>query len=521
MGLLHGVLTGQLQASAGTPGPTSDFWYLPTGTMTQAGMRVDKDGAQKIGAWFRGREILATSLAMLPLQVFERLPDDKGSTVARNHPLYNILHDAPNDGDEAFTFKRERMYDLIDFGWAFAWIRPGVRGFADRLIGLDAALVTPERITVGVNEGRWLFHVRDAKTGQSTTHTQDEIFYLRGPEGKGILARARESLGTALATESYAANIFSNGTLNGGVIEAGGAMNEDQMRAMALSFKTAHGDWSMAKIVPAGSKWVPNALTPEDAQMLLSRKFSINDIARWLGLPPHMLGDLDRATFSNIEHQGLEFVTYALGPWLSLWEFASNHQLVLNPLRFYVEFVRDALARGDLYTRWQAYQIQIQTGTVTRNEVRRTENMPKLDGLDEPLTPAFLVGKQAVDTPAQTPAAALLPRAPLEPSRATAIVQASAAQVLRKEIEQVRKLAVRHAADENAFAVAVAEFYAKHVDMVEQRLQLTTAAAHNYCSQQALQVINATDGGWVAKVELWGYDHYAAGLAALALEEAS
>ena len=106
--------------------------------------------------------------------------------------------------------------------------------------------------------------------------------------------------------------------------------------------------------------------------MLLSRKFSVTDIARWLGLPPHMLGDLDRATFTNIEHQGQEFVTYSLGPWLSLWEFAVNDRLILRPETYYAEFTRDALVRGDIAT--QLSKVVMGTATFQHHNRKGTLN---------------------------------------------------------------------------------------------------------------------------------------------------
>jgi hypothetical protein len=332
----------------------------------------------------------------------------------------------------------------------------------------------------------------------------DDVFHLQVHDGKGILARARENLGVALATEQYAAKIFSNGTLRAGAIEVPGPMTPESASAMARSFVTAVGDWHMPKVLPQGSKWVKDELTPEDAQMLLSRKFAVTDIARWLGLPPHMLGDLDRATFSNIEHQGQEFVTYSLGSWLSLWEFGINTQLIVDPTRHFVEFVRDALVRGDLAARWSAYQIAISTGTVTRNEVRRRENLNALDGLDEPLTPAHLTGR------------ALAAPAPSSPARAERLAEAAAARVLRKEVAAVQRLAVRHAADGDAFAVAVTEFYQKHVALVAESLALPTETSEAYCAGQAAQAL----AGWVDALDQWGSAHYAAGLAALALEAA-
>lgn len=511
MDLLHGFLSGGLQAS--TPGPTNDFWYAPVGMPTAAGIKVTEDGAQKLSAWFRGRDLLATALAMLPWHVFARLAGDKGAEIARDHPLEDLLHDSPTDGCDAFTWRRERVYDLIDHGWAYAWIQGGRRGFVDQLMPIDASLVTPEQQTSGVTQGRWLFKVRDPKTGQSTTHTQDEIFYLRGAEGKGILERARESLGIALVTDQYAGKVYGAGTLNGGTIEVPGPMEPEAMRALAQSFKTAIGDWHMPRIVPNAAKYIESKLTPEDAQMLLSRQHSVDDIARWLGVPRMMLENSD-PNFGNAEQFNQNFVTYSLGPWLSLFEFAANHQLILDRRKYYSEFTRDALVRGDLAARWAAYQIAVSTGTWTRNEVRRKENMNALPGLDTPLDPAFLAGnrggvdKQPKPTPTPRP----------QPNKAQAIVEASAARLLRKEIAEVQKLAVRHAADGDAFAAAVAEFYVRHAALVSQTLQLPHDGAAAYCTRQAAQIVA---GDWIAAIETWGTDHYAAGLAGLALEEAA
>jgi HK97 family phage portal protein len=518
MDLLHGFLSGEgLHAS--TPGPTDDFWYGPVGTQTAAGIKVTEEGAQKLSAWFRGRELLATALAMLPCHVYEQLGNDRGAEIARQHPLEDVVHDSWTEGWDSFTARRERMYDLIDHGWGYAWIREGRRGFADRLMPLDATLVTPEQQTGGATEGRWLFHVRDQKTGRTTTHTQDEIFYLRGAEGKGILARARESLGTAIATEQYAGKVYGSGTLSGGTIEVPGPMEGSAMRDLAQSFKTAVGDWHMPRVVPNGAKFIESKLTPEDAQMLLSRQYSVDDVARWLGVPRMMLENSD-PSFGNAEQFNQIFVTYSLGPWLSLWEFAFNHQLILNTDKYYVEFTRDALVRGDIAARWQAYQIAVSTGTWTRNEVRGKENMKSLPGLDTPLDPAFLSGNRGgADKQPKRAQPQRQPR-PQKPAnkKAQAIVQASAARVLRKEIAEVQKLAVRHASDTDAFAGAVSDFYFRHASLVSQTLQLTDDEASAYCTRQAAQIVA---GDWVSAIETWATEHYAAGLAGLALEESA
>ena len=516
MSLLSGLMTGRLQAS--TPGPLDDFWYGPAGAVTAAGLRIDAAGARKISAWYRGRDILATSLAMLPLIVYRRLPGEEGREADPRHPLHDVLHRKPNVWQDAFQNRREAMFHVIDYGWHYAEMIEGPRGFVDQLQPIHPTLVTPEQVLSGPSRGRWLFHIRDPKSGGvKTTKTQDEIFYLRGADGKGILDYARDSLGLGVVLEQYASKLFSRGAMNGGLIEGPpGPVNADAMKAAAESFKTAIGDWHMPRMLPNGAKWHQSTMEPEKAQFILSRKFTVVDIARWLGLPAHMLSEVETAGVTGLEQRGQEFVTFSLGGWLSLWEFAINDQLILRPETYFAEFTRDALARGELRARWEAYVSSTNAGIRTRNEVRRLENLRSLPGLDAPLDPQNITGKGAKGGPQdnQRPGRAGDSEARLDQARA--IATAAAGRLLRKEIAAVQKLAVRYAADADAFASAVADFYTAHVDLVVQTLQMPRAAAEGYCAGQASQIVS---GDWVAAVETWQTDHYAAGLAGLALDE--
>jgi HK97 family phage portal protein len=514
---LLGMFLG-LQAS--TPAADADFWYQPvtSNIPTASGMRVDEDQARKLSAWYRGRDILATSLAMLPFQVYERLPDDRGAKVARNHPLYGVIHDEPNESQDAFIWRRQMMFHLIDHGNGYNKIVEGPRGFAHFLEPFeDPRLVTPQKLKTG----RLVYRVKDTTTGLTDTYTQDEIFHLCGASddgytGKGILQYARENLGTGLATESYAAHIFGKGTLNGGVIETPGVLDDEASKRMAKSFLTAVGNWHLPKVLEQGAKWVQTKLTPEDAQMLLSRQFTVDDIARWLGVPRQMLMNSD-PSYGNAEQFRQDFVDFSLGQWAALFEAATNRQLVIAPRRFYVEFNRNALVRGDIAQRWAAYHMAVTDGVFTRNEVRRLENMMALDGLDEPLTPAHIVGKQN-DSNANDPAPAADPPPAKGNPKAEAIAIESAARVLRKEIAEIQKFAVRYATDKTQFAQAVNKFYAKHVELVAQALQMEPDQAERYCAGQAHQIVN---GAWVAALDLWKTSAYAEGLAAIAMEDAA
>ena len=510
MGLLSYMLGDTLRGE--TWGPADDRWYAPigAGTITPAGMRVDAESAKKISAWYRGRDILATVLAMLPLNVMEQLPDDGGSKVAQGHPLHGRLHDQPNEFQDAFEWKRQKMYDLIDTGHTYDWIVPGRHGFVDELHPIATACIPngPRQILSGAFKGRYLFDVRDEKTGQTTTHTQDEIFHLQGAEGKGILACARQSLGTAIATETYAASIFGKGTLNGGVIETPGVMDPEASKRMARSFVTAAGEWHLPKVLEQGAKWNnQHLLTPEDAQMLLSRKFSIDDMARWLGVPRQMLENSD-PSFGNAEQFNQAFIDFTMGPWLALWEFGINRQLILVD-KYFAQFKRQALLRGNMTARATAVIGYVNAGLMSVDEGRGIEDLPKRGGkADELRTPQNITGKPKVEGE-EPPADDAAPKPPPKKTgppdeedaprkRARAIVTESAARVLRKEVQAAQKAAVKYADNAEAWEAFVDRFYAEHYPLVMQTMLLDESTAKGYC---ALQCAELHDG--LAVTEAW------------------
>lgn len=516
MDLLARLFDGSMHAQ--TPGPLDDFWYQSVGTLTQSGLRIDSEGAKKISAWFRGRNILATSLAMLPLSMWRKLPNDDGRERAGSHPLDDVIHRKPNPWQDSFQWRRQQMFHIIDHGNGYNRIVEGRRGFADQLQPIHPTLVKPELQT----SGRILYRVRNPKTSEASTYTQDEIFHLRGAcdhgvEGKGILEYARDSIGLGVALESYASRLFSQGVLHGGVLEVPGELGEEASQRMARSFVTSQRNWHMPKVLEQGAKFVASGLDPEKAQFILSRKFTINDIARWLGLPPHMLADLERSTNNNIEHQGQEFVTYSLGEWLSLWEFSINDQLVLVPQTYYAEFTRDALVRGDIATRWAAHVSSVNAGIVAPDEVRSKENLRKMGGKASELRePQNITGAQSFPNQERRPSAGRrADRDDEANARALAIATESASRLLRKEVKAMQQLAVRHAGSQDAFAVAVTEFYAAHAALVSQALQMDDTEAAAYCAGQAAQVLG--DQG-LHVLTSWMEPQYAAGVAVWALE---
>lgn len=519
MGLFDGLVTGGLRAEmSADPNNPAAWTDYSGGAMTAAGVKVDSDGAQKLSAWFRGRWILAMVLAMLPLHVFRKLANDGGAEVAKDHPLEDVLHDQPNSFQNSFEWRVQKMFDLIDTGWSFDWIVEGARGFAHELQHIERRLVRPERIKSGPSKGRYLFHVTDEATGRTTVHTQDEIFFLRGPEGKGILERARQSIGLALATEQFSASIFGKGMLNGGTIEVPGVLNDEAGRRMALSFLTKPGEWSIPKVLEQGSKWNKPEMSPEDFETILSRKFSIDDMARWLGVPRQMLENSD-PSFGNAEQFDESFLTYSMGGWLALFEFAFKSQLILNTKVYYVQFVRQAFVRGKFSERIAGLVLAAGGPIMTKNEARGVEDLKKLDDpkYDELVEQQNITGKPPSPNsngPTTVPSAPQR-RPPNPDAKAQAIVASTAARLLQNEVTAVRRLAVKHASSSDAFAAAIADFYAGHVARVIDALQMTNVDANAYCSGQSLRAIE----DWQASCGQWQTEDYALGLAAWALED--
>ena len=239
----------------------------------------------------------------------------------------------------------------------------------------------------------------------------------------------------------------------------------DSVSGLANAHKTV--------ILEEGMKWHQIGMTSEDAQFLETRKFQVTDIARWFRVPPHMIGDLERATFSNIEQQDLNFIRHTMMPWFVRFEQAITRDLIGQGTAFFPKFNVNALLRGDTKTRAVFYRTMVTIGAMTRNEVREREDMNPLDGLDEPLSPLNMATGNP--PPAKSDQA---------PGPARAIALESATRLVNKEVTAIGKMAARCASDGDAFAVAVGEFYEGHARTVETTMQLSPEVAGAYVERQ-------------------------------------
>lgn len=386
MSIVRRLLAGPARADT-SRGPADDYWYTPLGLATAAGVRVTADTALKLSAVWRCTQILCGAVAMLPLNVYQRRSDG-GKDKSTSHPLWDVLHRQPNRWQTSHEWRALMQHHLLMRGNGYNRIVPGPRGAVDQLVPLHPDAVTPEQ----QDNGDIKYRVRMGD-GSTQTLFPDEVFHLRGLSdngvvGMGVLDSARETLGIGLAQEQFAARFFSQSAKPGVVLKHPGQLTDQALAHLKESWMAAQGGIGNAHkpaILEEGLdlKELSVGLTAEQAQLIESREFTISDIARWFGIPPHMIGETTKETSwgTGIESMSIGFVIYTLLPWLSAWEQRIEHHLILAPNLYFVEFVVDGLLRGDAKSRAEAFQVMRQNGVISANEWRAMENLnPIADG---------------------------------------------------------------------------------------------------------------------------------------------
>jgi len=384
---------------------------LIAGRPTATGVNVTQNTAMNCVAYFAGVRLISETVGQLPLILYQRLKP-RGKERATNRRLYYILHDRPNPEMDAISFKETLQGHAITWGNAFAEIE------WDMANGAPVALwpLRPDKMKVGRdNITRELIYAYTLPDGVTITLPSWRVWHLPGFGYDGIIGYdsiylAREAIGMAMAMEEYGARFFGNGAAPGGVLEHPNKLGQPALENIRKSWAEMHQGLSnqhRIAILEEGMTYKQTGIPPENAQFLESRKFQLNEIARLLHIPPHMLADLDRATFSNIEHQGIEYVKYTMNPWLIRWEQTCNRKLLVTEERGirFCEFLVDALLRGDSLARATFYKELFYLGALSPNDIREKENMnPIADpGGDKyyiqgNMLPMEMVGKQPVNS---------------------------------------------------------------------------------------------------------------------------
>lgn len=357
---------------------------------TYAGVAVTEETAMSYSAVFAAVRLLSWTTAMLPLLTYRRRPAG-GKDRATDLPLYNLLKEETNPEMTAFDFRATIMSHAVGRGNGYAEIEWSNAGQPLALWPLNPAKMEPTR-TKG--ELRYLYTLPDGTTANLPAW---RIHHIRGLGNNGIIGYspirlAMQAIGLGLGTEEYGSRLFSNGAKPGGIVKHPGKLSDTAYERIKKSWNAEQQGLSNAhrtRILEEGMSFENIGVAPEEAQFLETRKFQVNEIARWFNVPPHMIADLDKATFSNIEEMGIGFVIYSLGPWLTNMEQALQRDL-LTPTEkrsIFIEHLVDALLRGRILERYQAYQTAIMNGIMSPNEARDRENLNPYDGGDVFLQP--------------------------------------------------------------------------------------------------------------------------------------
>ena len=362
-----------------TAGSSYRFFFGPS----SAGKRVNERSAMQITAVYACVRVLSEAVASLPLHLYRY--DDKGSKEkAVDHSLYFLLHDEPNEEMTSFVFRETIMTHLLLWGNAYVQIIRNGRG---EVIGLYPLM--PNKMTVDRDDHGHIYYqyqwsqdeapINKTNTVILTPHDVMHIPALGfdGTIGYSPIAMAKNAIGLSMAAEEYGSTFYANGAAPGGVLEHPGILKDPER--VRDSWQAAFGGSKNANkvaVLEEGMKYQPISINPAEAQFLETRKFQIEEIARIFRVPVHLIGDLEHATFSNIEEQSLEFVIYVLQPWLNRIEAAISRSLLAPEEKntYFALFNVDGLLRGNYQSRMQGYATGITNGFMCPNDVRRLEN---------------------------------------------------------------------------------------------------------------------------------------------------
>ena len=349
-----------------------------------SGKTVNEFTAMQTTAVYACVRILAETLAALPLQLYRFTPTGKERVY--DHPLYHILHDEPNPEMTSFIFRETLMSHLLIWGNAYAQI---IRDGLGRVMCLYP--LRPDKMQVARDAGGTIFYLY-TKTSDENPNVKpygqvplkkEEVLHIPGLGFDGLvgyspIAMARNAVGMTMACEEYGASFFANGASPSGVLEHPGVLKDpskvrDSWNAVYRGSNNAH----KVAVLEEGMKYQQIGIPPEEAQFLETRKFQLDEIARLYRIPPHMIGDLDKSSFNNIEQQSMEFVKYTLDPWVIRWEQAMQKALFLpeEKKQYFLKFNVNGLMRGDYESRMTGYSIGRQNGWLSANDIREMEDM--------------------------------------------------------------------------------------------------------------------------------------------------
>lgn len=513
----------------GSPSPDSDYWYHGLGHRSAAGPNVSPGTATRLAAVFACTRVCAETFGSLPVGIF-RERKSGGRDAATDHPAQELFL-KPNPWQTGMEFFELMQGHLELRGNAYALKVPGNGRAIDQLIPLH-----PDRVRVYLlPDNRLRYEVTAYSTGRIDRYSQDEILHMRGWSFDGIIGISTvsamgEVIGVGLAQQEHRARYFRNNAIPGVALESAMKMTPEATELMTNSMAEGFSGENAFKVMapPPGVSVKVLGLTNKDSQLIEASHATTIEICGAWRVPPHKVGDLSRGTFSNIEQQNIEFATDCIRPRVVRAERRIDADIV-NALRafesasgdFFAVFNMDALYRGDMKSRYEAYQLGVQTWRL-RNEIRAAEGLNPIEGFDEPLVPVNLEtvsqaaqrsvnatttaeanaagdgdekdangpGSGSAETP-QNDSPAEDQQNALAHTRLRALAIASAGRIVRREAKSLRKLAVKHEGGKYAIDGDVWDLYRDLAPVVAESMVIPLKDARNYCDGHASVIVNA------------------------------
>jgi len=431
----------------GTKGELDDYWYHLVAIPSLTGVEVDETTAIRFITVWACVRVISETIASLPLHVYKKLKTG-GKEKAADHPLYKILHYAPNPEMTAFQFREAGMANLLLWGNWYSWINRDRTGDVIELWPLNSSGMKPERTETGQ-----LRYKYNNSNGQEDIFPADEILHVPGLGFNGLmgyppLTIAREGVGLGLAAEQLAARFYSNDATPGGVLEHPGKLSPEAQSRLKQSWIESQGGiqnkWSPA-ILEEGLKWNSTTMPFKDAQFLESRKFQTIELCRFFNLSPTKVQDWDRATFSNVEQVAIDFAVHTIRPWLVRLEQAFLVKLFrpTNGIEYFAEHLIDGLLRGDSAARASYYNTMFTIGAYSINDILELENKNPIEDGDKHFVPMNMqeLGAEPVPTPVKNePAPEPSNEGPVEEEDDMSKEEREHYEILKKEVLKIPKL---------------------------------------------------------------------------------
>jgi len=351
------------------------------GGATSAGVTVTSETALKHSAYWRAVNLLSSQIASFPIGLFKRLPNGNTEEVFK-HPAVRLLTRQPNNIMTPFIWKESTQANALTQGNGYSYIRRDNGGNPLSLIMLDSKNMDPRA------EDNELIYDYGGEIIAPYFVLHIPGISFDGVKGKAVLSAATESLGVGLAMQKYSADMFKNGAKQTGVLTHPMQLSPEARVGLRTSFdKNIKGPDGGTMVLDEGMKWQSTGIPPDQAQLLQSKQFSVQEMARWFGIPPFLLFEESRSTFSNISDQGLAFIIYTLTQWVERWEAELEAKLLTEVERddHFFKFNMGSLMRGNPKDRAEYYAKMAEYGFMTINEVRRKEDLNSIEGGDEHL----------------------------------------------------------------------------------------------------------------------------------------